>query len=363
VQSHYHAGLREALAVAVARWKLAGSWLEAGGPGPTESDTPRRNAVPHAAQKGSLVPKAPRDLAPAGSAPAGKPRSLWRNRDYLLLWSGQVVSVVGTGASQLAYPLLVLARTGSAAQAGVVGALRGATFVLLALPAGALVDRWNRKTVMLVCDGGRALLLGSVALALMTGHLTLAQLYLTATVEGILFTFVNLAEAAAALPQVAAPEQIATAAVQNEASLNVTVLIALLLGGLLYSVRAGLPFLADAISYGVSVGSWGLIRKRFPCDRPQTTASPRRIWADIGEGLRWLWRERLIRYLALLAGCINAALLGAELLVIVLAQGQHASPAVIGALFAVGGVGSILGALLSAPWQRFLPFERLVPAT
>lgn len=102
---------------------------------------------------------------------------LWRNRDYMLLWSGQIVSSVGTRVSQLAFPLLVLALTHSPAQAGLIAALRGLPYALFILPAGAMVDRWNRKRVMILCDAGRAIALGSIPIALLLGHLTILQLY------------------------------------------------------------------------------------------------------------------------------------------------------------------------------------------
>src|SRR5690242_16040091 len=96
----------------------------------------------------------------------------------MLLWSGQTISSVGTFVSQLAFPLLVLALTHSPAQAGLIGGLRGLPYALFILPAGALVDRWNRKRVMIVCDTGRAIALGSIPLALLLlGHLSLIQLY------------------------------------------------------------------------------------------------------------------------------------------------------------------------------------------
>src|SRR5215467_311391 len=91
---------------------------------------------------------------------------LWHNRDYLLLWSGQLLSTIGTQVSQLAFPLLVLALTFSPAQASIVAALRSLPFAMLCLPAGALVDRWDRRKVMLLCDTGRALVLGSIPVAL-----------------------------------------------------------------------------------------------------------------------------------------------------------------------------------------------------
>ncbi len=79
--------------------------------------------------------------------PSTRSGSLWRNRDYLTLWTGQVISTVGSGVSQLAFPLLILAITHSPAQAGFVAALRSLPYLLVILPAGALVDRWNRKRV------------------------------------------------------------------------------------------------------------------------------------------------------------------------------------------------------------------------
>ncbi|HUC59882.1 MAG TPA: MFS transporter, partial [Streptosporangiaceae bacterium] len=99
-------------------------------------------------------------LAAAGHPP------LRRNRDFLLLWTGQVVSTVGMRVSALAYPLLVLYLTGSPLLAGLVASAQTVPFLLLYLPAGVLVDRWNRKRVMLTADGSRAVLLGSIVLAL-----------------------------------------------------------------------------------------------------------------------------------------------------------------------------------------------------
>src|SRR5579872_6365522 len=113
-----------------------------------------------------------------------RPTPLWRNHNYLLLWGGQAVSSVGGEASQLAFPLLILSLTHAPAQAGFAGALRSLAYLLLGLPAGALVDRWDRKRTMILCDAGRALALGSIplalalALALGLGRLTMAQLYL-----------------------------------------------------------------------------------------------------------------------------------------------------------------------------------------
>ena len=73
-------------------------------------------------------------------------RPLWRNFDFLLLWSGQTISVLGTNISALALPLLVLALTHSPVQAGLLVAVRQLPYLLVSLPAGALIDRWERNT-------------------------------------------------------------------------------------------------------------------------------------------------------------------------------------------------------------------------
>src|SRR5260221_9062037 len=179
-----------------------------------------------------------------------RPKSLWLNRDYMLLWSGQVVSNVGTQVSTLAFPLLILAVTGSPAQAGFVGALRALPYVIFSLPAGALLDRWDRKRTMILCDTGRALSLASIPVALATGHLTIIQLYLVSLIEGTLFVFFNIAEAAC-LPRVVPKEQLPAATAQNMATDGVTTLIGPSLGGALYTAGGVLPVLAGATFYCV----------------------------------------------------------------------------------------------------------------
>src|SRR2546430_11828576 len=232
------------------------------------------------------------------TAHARRPVALWRNRDYVLLWSGQMISSVGTRVSMLAFPLLVLAITHSPAQAGLIGAMRALPYALLILPAGALVDRWNRKRVMILCDIGRAIVLGSIPITLILGHLTIAQLYIVSLVEGTLFTFFGLAETAC-LPQVVSKEQLPTAAAQGMVIDSVSGLIGPSLGGVLYSIGRAIPFLTDAISYGASVLSLFFIKVKFQEEREPR---PLQLWPDIKEGISWLWHQPLIRFIAVLTG-------------------------------------------------------------
>jgi MFS family permease len=88
---------------------------------------------------------------------------LWRNRDFTLLWTSQVASTIGTRVTAVAYPLLVLALTGSPTLAGVVAFAQTLPFLLVYLPGGAWVDRWPRRRLMVLCELGRAAALGSIA--------------------------------------------------------------------------------------------------------------------------------------------------------------------------------------------------------
>lgn len=280
---------------------------------------------------------------------------LWRNRDFLLLWSGQLLSSVGGEVSLLAFPLLVLGMTHSAVLAGLVGALRSLPFTLLCLPAGALIDRWDRKRVMLICDTGRALALGSIPVALWLGRLGLLQLCLVALVEGTLMTFFDVAQIAC-LPHVVPKEQIPEASAQNQAINSTSWTLGPFLGGFLYGVGHAVPFLTDAISYICSVFSIFLMRARFQEER---TEEPRNIWHEIGEGIAWLWHQQVLRFQALLTLVLVSSTVGFTLILIVLAQNMHATPLAIGLLFASGGVGSIAGTLLSGPLQKRFAFGPL----
>ncbi len=284
------------------------------------------------------------------------PRPLWRNRDYVLLWSGQTVSSLGSGVSQLAFPLLVLALTHSPAQAGIASALRTLPYFIFTLPGGVLIDRWNRKWVMILCDAGRALSLASIPVALVLRHLTIVQLYLVALLEGSLYVFFDLAETAS-LPRVVSKEQLPAAISQNQVAFGITNLLGPPLGGVLYTLGQAVPFLTDALSYLASVFSLLFIRTKFQLER---VGAPRRLWAEMVEGMKWMWHQPILRTMAFLNSGWSALGFGFSLLVIVLAQRQHVSAPFIGVLFAIGGGTSILGAFLAPLLQRRLNYGQAI---
>jgi MFS family permease len=182
---------------------------------------------------------------------------LRHNRDFMLLWVGQAVSELGSRTAWIAYPLLVLALTGSPAKAGIVGSASRFPYVLFSLPAGALVDRWNRRRVMLICDAGRAAGVGSIAAVLATGHIAFIHILAVAFAEGTMTVFTGPAEFGA-IRWIVPRERVAAAIAQNEGRVYAASLGGPPLGGLLFGLGRALPFFADALSVpAADAGSQG----------------------------------------------------------------------------------------------------------
>ena len=306
----------------------------------------------------SIAEQCPAHELPQNALPKAGSASVWRNGDYLRLWFGQTASAIGSQVSGLALPLLILALTHSPAKAGGLAALRGVPYLLLCLPAGALVDRWDPRRTMLLCDTGRALALGSIALALAFGHLHLWMLYAATFAEGTLFVFFNQAESNC-LVRVVTKEQLPAAVAQNEAIYGIAGLIGPSLGGLLYGLGRGVPFLTDAVSYVLSVIALLTLKTDVrPVVRADAPAP--HLGREIGEGLRWLYAHQVIRFVALLTGGLMMSCAGWALILIVLAQQFGATPLTIGLLTATGGAGGIAGSLIAVPLQKRFRFGPLL---
>lgn len=286
----------------------------------------------------------------------GRASPLRRNREFQLLWSGQATSELGTRTAQLAYPLLVLAVTGSPAKAGLVGFASGLPVFLFGLPAGALVDRVDRRRLMLVCDGVRAISVATIALALLDGSLVFAQIVVVAFIEGTMTVLANPAERGA-LRQIVSRDDIPTAIAQNEARVYGASLAGPPLGGLLFGAARFAPFLFDAVSYVCSFATLAAISTPFQEERrPART----RLRHEVAEGLRWLAKQPFLRAAVLLAGAGNFVSNALGLVIIVLARGQGASATLIGAIFAIFAAGGLLGSVAAPALQRRLSARHAV---
>lgn len=289
--------------------------------------------------------------------PAAEVRPLRRNRDFLLLWTGVGTSLLGSRAGAVSYGLLLLWQTGSAAQAGLVASAALLPSLLVQLPAGVLVDRWDRRRLMIGCDLGRGLALASVVVAVATSHIWPAHLMAVAFAEGSLALVHQLAERGA-VRNVVAAEHLGAALAQNEARGRAAGLLGGPVGTVLFTMGRWWPFLFAAVSYLLSLAGLLAIRADFQEERPK---EPRRIRTELAEGIGWVRRQRFLRVaLATVAG--SNVLFQVLILTVpfILVKEHGRSPGTVGLVLAVSGAGGMLGALSARWWMPRLSLRAVL---
>lgn len=281
---------------------------------------------------------------------------LRKNRDFILLQSGQVLSTIGSESTAIAYPLLVLAVTHSPAKAGIVGFARILPWALFGFAAGVAADRFPRKRLMIAGDVVRVFLMTSIVVAIAVGHITFAQIALVAFVEGSMYVFFNIAEIGA-LRSVVPVHQLPTAAAAEQARYSTVSLVAPTLGGTLFGVGRAFPFVAGALSPAFSLGSLLAIRTPFQGERERDETPWR---AQVADGFRFLWRRPFLRTCALIFTWSNLAFEGMFLVFIVVGKRQGLSSGQIGLLIAGFGLSALAGSAVS-PWvQKRLSMRAIV---
>lgn len=275
---------------------------------------------------------------------------LARNRNYQLLWVSQASAELGVNITTIAFPLLVLAITGSPAASGLVLGTMSAMRLIVGLPAGALADRWNRKTVMVLCEAAQAVAAASLVLALWWDVATVPHMVAVAAVIGVAAALFEPAEEAT-LPNLVPAEQLGTAVSVNAARGYLAQLLGTAAGGFLFALGRVVPFLVDLVSHAIAF--LGLLFLRLP--RQERSAAPaRQLGGEILAGVRWVWQQRPLRTMALCAVLLNLFFTAFYLVVIILAQGRGVPSGEIGVMASLLGVGGLLGALAAPLLHRVI---------
>jgi hypothetical protein len=281
---------------------------------------------------------------------------LHRNRDFLLLQSGQLLSSLGGAFTAVAYPLLVLSITHSPAKAGVVSFARFLPAPLLGLVAGVVADRVDRKRVMIAADGVRTVAISCLAM-LVAFHPVFWPIPLLAFAEGAGESFFGACQNVA-MRAVVATDQLADAVSVQTGRTAIVGLAGPPVGGALFTVARAIPFAADAASYAFSLVSLALIRTPF--QQPRDTKSPRRVRVELGEGLRFVWRQPFIRVTSFLFLIGNFAEPGLLFVVVVLARRRGLSGGEIGLLLGAFSAALLVGATLTPLVRRRVSVPAIV---
>jgi MFS family permease len=282
--------------------------------------------------------------------------TLWRNREFNLLWSSQSLSDLGGAIAQLAVPLLVLERTGSAVKAGAVGTTALVVKLAMRLPAGVLADRIDRRRALLACDVFRLIAFLLLAAAVAAGRADLVVIIAVTVLDACctaLFNTIELASIRSIVPR----SQLPAAVARNEARSYGASLAGPPLGGLLFGITPALPFIGNALSFLVSFTGVALIRRPLQAERAQR---PPGHAAALAEGLRFVFGNPFLRAVLIIAAPLNFALNGAIFTIIVTLQHHGVEPGVIGLTETIVGVGGLAGAFVAPTLQRWLPFARLI---
>ncbi|MFG1809598.1 MFS transporter [Streptomyces sp. NPDC049040] len=280
---------------------------------------------------------------------------LRRNRQFRALWTGAAAANLGLETVEVAYPLLTLALTGSPALAGLFGFTQVGTALLVGLPAGAFVDRWDRRRVLLVSEAVRALTLGLLVAALATGTAGFALLATAAVVLGTATAFG--APARMLLIRAVVPDHQLTAALsRDEARAGAAALAGPPLGGALYVVSRVFPFVAAIAGFTVSFVCALTVRVPVRDERAEPSEPESALMAvrTVFSGLRELVGDRLLRAALTLVGAFYFTMTAATLAVVVALRHRHESAGAIGLALTGTAVGMLAGSALAPRLHRAL---------
>jgi MFS family permease len=296
----------------------------------------------------------------------------------MLLWTGQGISEIGSAITVIVLPLTaVIALKASTFEVGLLAAAATVPFLLIALPAGLVVDRLAKRWLMLGCDVARMVAIGSVPLAAAAGVLTLGQLYAVALLAGVATVFFDVAYQSY-VPSLVGRGQLLDANGKLAATQAFAQVVGPGLGGALFGlVRAG-AMTADAFSYAVSSASLLLIRAResvpgHAAGRGRAgeagqagRASPARaaLRTELLAGAVFVIRHPVLRKIAACTATANLFVAVASAVqIIFLVRVLHVPAAGTGLLLAVGSVGGVAGGLASGRLGRRIGSARIIPVS
>ncbi len=274
---------------------------------------------------------------------------LWRNSAFRRVWAASTVSVFGSLVTRIALPLVAILVLGvGSVEMSILRSLDLVAALVFGLVAGAWVDRLRRRPVLIWADLGRAVLLGSIPVAFVLGVLTFPHLLVVTGLAAVLTVFFDSADNAY-LPTVVERERLTDANAALSASGSASEFLAFGLGGVLVQVlSAPVTIAIDAVTFLVSAVLLGSIRTEEPPPPPAEDREP--VMAEIREGIRLVRHDPILRAFAGSQVAISMiwGIFGTVWWLFTVDE-LGLGPAALGVVAAVGGVSSLVGALITKP--------------
>lgn len=278
-------------------------------------------------------------------------RTLFRNRPFMLLWGGQTASVLGSQFSAVAFPVLaVVLLKANEWEMGLLGASGNAAFLLVGLPAGAWVDRWRKRRVLIAADVVRMAAVGVLPLLWYFDLLRIWHLFITGVIIGVATVFFDVAYQSY-LPHIVEHRLLGPANSALEISNQISRTGGPAAVGLLLNIlSAPILMVVDAASFLVSA----LSLRAIPDDEHPVAKDERRsLRSEIAEGLRFVAGQPVIRRIATNTAITNFSytMLG-TLLPLFMLRDLGIPASLFGVMMSVSSIGGLLGALAVTPWVK-----------
>lgn len=290
-----------------------------------------------------------------GKRPHGR---LLRQRDFRLFWTGETVSAIGSNVTRVALPLVaVVTLDASTFEVGLLTAVSWLPWLIIGLPAGAWVDRWPRRPVMIICDLVALCLLMSVPIAAALGRLTFDHLFVAALLVGTASMFFQTAYQVY-LPSLVGTDDLPEANATLQGSESAAQMAGPgLAGAISQLLGAVVGLLLDAITFAISAMCLASLRTQETVIPPPDNRPPLR--RQMADGLAFVGRDPYLRVLAAAGAASNLALTGYQsILIVFLVREVGLGAGTVGLLLSGISIGGLLGAIIATTLARGLGTAR-----
>ncbi|HCT6778508.1 TPA: MFS transporter [Staphylococcus aureus] len=283
------------------------------------------------------------------------------NKNFTFYLIGIAFSNIGSAFTTFVFPLMILKLTGSAFQVGIVSALSFIPYAILGLPAGALIDRLNKKTIMKCADIIRLISYLSIPVLSFYNMLSIFQIYVVAIISGIGLVFHSISEVSI-IPSIVKEEDLASANSYIYATQNVSEFLGPIIGGLLYTYMGySILIFIDSMTFLLSFFSLILIKIETKSIFNQEKLSGKNFLSDVKVGFDYLLSNSTIRVMAVVVSLSNLIISPYYIYIVMFVkEDMNQSSQALGLVLGISSLGALIGSLSASFLLKLFNFEKLI---
>lgn len=283
------------------------------------------------------------------------------NKNFTFYLIGIAFSNIGSAFTTFVFPLMILKLTGSAFQVGIVSALSFIPYAILGLPAGALIDRLNKKTIMKCADIIRLISYLSIPVLSFYNMLSIFQIYVVAIISGIGLVFHSISEVSI-IPSIVKEEDLASANSYIYATQNVSEFLGPIIGGLLYTYMGySILIFIDSMTFLLSFFSLILIKIETKSIFNQEKLSGKNFLSDVKVGFDYLLSNSTIRVMAVVVSLSNLIISPYYIYIVMFVkEDMNQSSQALGLVLGISSLDALIGSLSASFLLKLFNFGKLI---